>query len=478
MAGLPPGFNLGDILGQNMSGELANSVAAQAGPYVGGLPALPVGGSTGIYNNPILRNILLRSRLAAFEPMLAPTIAPPGGFPMGPASTFGGSVVPYQSPLVPARIPGTAVVPTRTLGSLIPEEVVTNVSATVDRPLQLNAGPLGVGAGSAAPTPYTGPLGPGAFRVPAPNVANVAGVADAGVGSVGEAPWVKPTAGAAAEGPGALGSLVERLAPKATETAGKQWWQRLLPGMEAAPSLMRGAAGLGAGLVTEKLAGGLGDVLVGGEAEDPGFSWGGLGKAAAAGAAGGAATGLVTSGGAFSLPLTAIGALLGGGSYLLNEKSWADKEVDINAEKAKMQSFVTQYGIDPTLAKQVIGNYDLMSQVYMQDKDLRGNLKDLTRQSMTSLAGLIGQRSTRLSPDQIRSLSGFALEQLQPYYNQISENSPYKVAALQQMAAIPANISLAGLTSPEGIGMMNASNAPAQMAAGLSPEQMKALENA
>jgi hypothetical protein len=248
--------------------------------------------------------------------------------------------------------------------------------------------------------------------------------------------------------------------------------------MKAAPSLMRGGLGVGAGLVTEKLVGGLGDVLVGGEAEDPGFSWGGLGKAAAAGAAGGAATGLVTSGGAFSLPLTAIGALLGGGSYLLNEKSWADKEVDINAEKAKMQGFVGQYGIDPTLAKQVIGNYDLMANVYMQDKDLRGQLKDLTRQSMTSLAGLIGQKSQMMSPEQAEWMSSFALEQLQPYYSQISENSPYKVAALQQMAAIPANISLQSLISPQAQGMMDASSAPAALAAGLSPEQIKQLENA
>ena len=491
--GLP--YTLADLMARDMGAVLSPAamlgnpnfpagVVPGAGVIPGPIPmaGLPVAGSTQIYNDPALQRFENRSA-RAMGPVLRRLArgSKPTAFrgPIAAGAAPGTSLVPFAGG-APATIPGTSVVPyqggvpavaPRTLGALVPDEIImpdgTRVLPTGTTGLPSGATAAGGGAGGAGgggggipmppPRPTGGPNippapGPGygsratSFTPPFAPGASLNAPVPAGAG-----------AGAGAAGGGRLANLMSNIKPA---------------------SFARGAAGLGVGLVATPMIQSLADMAIGGETEDPGFSWGGLGKAALAGAGGGGLAGAVASGGSGALPGAVIGGLLGAGGYLMEEKAAADKEVDVGAAMAKMQNFVNQYGIDPTLAQQVIGNYDLMAQVYMDDKELRGQLKDLTQQSMMQLAGLVGQRSSMMTPEQAKWMSSFALEQMQPFYSQIGADSPYKVAALQQLAAIPANISLQSIMSPQGMASMGASNAPAALSAGLTPEQIRELENA
>jgi hypothetical protein len=275
---------------------------------------------------------------------------------------------------------------------------------------------------------------------------------------------------------GKLGDLYTSLAGPGTGKI-SQFFARGVP-----LTLGRGIMGGLAGIPVSMGAGALADLVIGGEAEDEGFSWGGLAKAAGAAGLGGAAAGAIGGGGVGAAPGALLGALLGAGGYLLEEKAADANFVDPAEQISTMRNFVNEYDIDPVLADQVMGQYSLLAQIFREQGET-DKLKELTDTSIMSLAGLIGQKSQetlaaeqRMTPAEIASMTSLMNASLAPYYNQIPENSPYKVAGLQVMGSIPQSLYLQNLMGGTGMAAQSASGVPAAGMAGMSEADMKKLE--
>jgi len=418
-------LSLADIIAQSY--VPANSVLRGAGnPAPGflanmGMEALPPGGSTGGWG-----------QLA---------LAQRGGVPAVPGSAIGALGPGAPAPL--ALGPGS-------LGQLLP-----GAGAPVNQAAIAAGAPAG-----GLPAGALGQLSPAAKRFLELDAAEMSlrGTAPgAGGATAGAASLADDVAGAAGKAPGPMfgpnlpagvvnmggrtGKLGSLFAGMQNGGGLSQYLSRMVP-----TSMASGIGGGLAGLVAQPVLGAAGDLLIGGEATDPGFSWGGLLKAAGAGAGAGAIGAGIATGGAGAAPGALLGGLLSGGSYLLSEKAAAANEVDIPGKAAEMRQFVREYNLDPQLADQVIGQFSLMAKIY-EDQGAHAKLKPLVEESMTTLAGLIGQQgpqaqidAQRIDPSVLAQMSQTMTNSLAPFYEQIPGDSPYKVAALQQLGNIPRSL--------------------------------------
>lgn len=253
-------------------------------------------------------------------------------------------------------------------------------------------------------------------------------------------------------------------------------------------SAMRGVGGGVAGLVTGMVADPLLDAVVGGEVEDPGFSWGGLAKAGLGGAAAGGVGGAVAGGGVGALPGALIGGALGLGSYLFGEATDKTSEIPtVDENVATMQSMADQYNTDPTLTAKVVGSYRLLADLYKKN-GMEDKLPELTNTTFTTLASQLGTPAPKplLNTRDLEQVSRMMFQQTAPYIDQMSPDSPYRVAMLNQLSNFPTSLVLAGATTPQGsaanasaamgaLGGTGASGKGAALAAGLSDQDMAKL---
>lgn len=469
-------LTLRDIIAQsyvptNSPIRMAGNPAPGFLPNLQGIPALGPAGSTGFYNNDRLAQILASQEAGAGRAAAAAVGQGPTGIGRA-AATGGPRALPSGvmnalegGPQMRALGPGPArsALSPGSLGAL-----TSGAYGPEMPPLGPQMPPLG---------PQMPPLGP-----QMPKAASAAAMSADDLARLGGIPMVDDAAMSVktlAEQVGRKGKLGDLYKSMTGPGTGKisNFFAKGVP-----LSLTRGLMGGVVGIPATMGLGALGDLVVGGEAEDEGFSLGGFLKSLGAGAGGGAVAGAVGGGGAGALPGALIGGLLGAGGYLLEEKAANDNFVDPLEQRATMRNFVAEYDIDPHLADQVIGEYSLMAQVFRENGQT-DKLKPLTETAMTSLAGLIGQKSQqtlldeqKMTPAEIASMTSVMNASLAPYYNQIPENSPYKVAGLQVMGSIPQSLYLQSLMGGTGMAAQSASGVPAAGLAGMSPEDMKKLE--